>query len=125
MTARSPFVVVIDRYPDTVEMLVAALSLDGMQAFGTSDDDPVAVETFVAQHDPSVVIYDVQPPYGHSVAAFRHLRRALPNVPVIITTTDGHRLDGTFDEDEVQDVVLKPCNLARLLDEVRSLAAPV
>lgn len=120
MSHTSP-VAVFNDIPDTVEMLIQALRGAGLHAaVGATTQDGFDVAAFIREHDPSVVLFDINPPYAKSLEKFRRLRAdAFPRLPVFLTTTDGHHLERWLEPGEVRGVFRKPCDVERLAEAIR------
>ena len=76
--ASTDMVAVFNSSPDTVEMLRFVLQQAGLVVASAFTfelrDGKVDLITFMTQHAPSVVLYDVAPPYDANWALFERLR---------------------------------------------------
>jgi|ERR671935_273118 hypothetical protein len=55
----------------------------------------VDVETFLRQHDPSVVVYDIAPPYDANWQLFQHICRmdAMRDRRIVLTSTNARHVE--------------------------------
>jgi DNA-binding response OmpR family regulator len=118
MSDRPPVVAVINTSPDVVDMLRLSLEHAGfvvVSAFTFEIRDGVTdVENFVRQHRPSVILYDIAPPYEASWQLFRHIRamEVMKGRRFVLTTTNARqvqKLVGTAEE--IHEIVGKPYDL--------------
>ena len=98
------------------EALSTALDIDDYQEAANGRE---AIER-AEESKPDLIILDVSMPEMDGITAARHLKRCLPEVPIILFTMHDLGRDGarTFGVDAV---VSKPDGLAKLSDEVQSL----
>lgn len=94
-----PVVAILNSNDDTVEMLRTMIETQGMVAVtahiadlrrGTFD-----FAAFIAEHDPTVVIYDIPPPYDRNWLFFQHLR-GMPSMKgrkFVVTRTNPARVE--------------------------------
>jgi CheY-like chemotaxis protein len=87
---RSPVVAVINTNPDLIELLKARIEAAGFVVLIMHIADIRAgldVEAVLAQHDPSVIVYDVVMPYDRNWQFLEHLRATIfKNRQFVITT---------------------------------------
>ena len=125
----APIVVAIfNTSPDTIDMLRLAFEHAGMIVVTgkTFDirDGVLDVERFLEHHDPSVIVYDVAPPYEANWNLLSHLRSrpAVEGRRVIVTTTNAKYVTPLADGEPVHEIVGKPYDLGRLVESIRIAA---
>jgi CheY-like chemotaxis protein len=87
-----------------------------------------AVRTFVANHRPDVIVFDVSFPYDHNWQRCRefHDVHDTRQIPVVLTTTNIDALAEMVGATPALEIVGKPYDLQRLADAVeRALRATV
>jgi CheY-like chemotaxis protein len=111
-------VAIFNTSPDTIDMLREAFRHSGLTVVSayTYDirDGAVDLESFVRQHQPRVVVYDIAPPYDENFKLFLHLRStpALAGRPIVVTSTNAphvQRLAGG--NEQVYEIIGKPYDL--------------
>jgi DNA-binding response OmpR family regulator len=122
MVERPPVVAVINTSPDVVDMLRLALEHAGhvvVSAFTHEIREGVVdVGQFVRQHDPSVVLYDIAPPYDSNWQFFLHVRamESMQGRAFILTTTNVRHVGKLAGKDEtLLEIVGKPYDLDRIV----------
>jgi DNA-binding NtrC family response regulator len=127
MSDATPTVVaVINSTSDVVDMLRIVLQDAGfvvVTAF-THDirDGRVELDQFMA-HRPSVVVYDVAPPYQANWKLFQHIRRleAMQDCAFVLTSTNVARVRKMIQTGEpFYEIVDTPYDLDQLVDAVRN-----
>jgi hypothetical protein len=84
-------------------------------------DGAVDIETFVRQHQPQVILYDVAPPYDANWLLFLHIS----NIPVmkgryfILTTTNERHVRDLAGDKPLHEIVGKPYDLGVLVTTVK------
>ena len=129
MSGRPPVVAIFNTSPDTVEMLRIVLERAGFVVFGAYSydmrDGKIDISALVEQHDPHVIIYDVAPPYERNWRLFQHLctMPALRGLKFLITTTHvRHVREVAGEGPELFEIVGKPYDLQKIVDEVKKLS---
>ena len=124
---KPPVVAVINSTPDIIDMLRVAFEGAGIVTVGTFThavrDGEVDIETFMRQHDPRVILYDIAPPYPNNWLLFQHIA----NLPVmkgkhfILTTTNKAHVEklATGTKLPIFEIVGTPYDIEQLVDEVR------
>lgn len=126
MEPELPVVAVFNTSPDTIDLLRFVLEKAGLvvvTAF-TFDlrDTKVNLESFVRQHRPKVVVYDVAPPYAENWRLFQHIRQspALAGMKYVITTTNPiHVGKLAGEETPLYEIIGKPYDLGLVVQAVR------
>jgi DNA-binding response OmpR family regulator len=85
----------------------------------------VDLDTFLQQHRPDVVVYDLAPPYEANFRLFQHVcaMRSMRKVSVVLTSTNPERateMAGT--NARVYEVVGKPYDLDQIIAAVKQAA---
>jgi CheY-like chemotaxis protein len=78
--------------------------------------------TYVEQHDPAVIVYDVAPPYDRNWQFLQHLRSRPPLVGrqfVITTTHAGHVREVVGRDAHVYEIVGRPFDLEEIVRAVK------
>ncbi len=85
----------------------------------------VDIETFLRQHQPNVVIYDIAPPYEANWRLFQHVCR-LPSMKaceIVLTSTNASRVTDLVGRDRrIYEIVGKPLDLDQIISAVKSAA---
>lgn len=130
MTSRPPVVAILNSNDDTVEMLRALLESEGIVAVSAHVSDlrrgQLDFSGFIAEHAPSVVIYDLVPPYDRSWLFLEHLR-SLPLMEkrkFVLTSTNPARVKQIAGhEAEIFEIIGKPYDLERIIQAVKGALA--
>jgi DNA-binding response OmpR family regulator len=119
-------VAVINTSPDVVEMLRLVLQQAGFVVVTamTHDirDGVTDLETFVRQHEPRVVVYDIAPPYDANWMLFEHIRAmdVMQGRTFVITTTNTRHVEKLAGRDyRIYEVVGKPFDLDQVVQATR------
>lgn len=128
MTHNAPVVAVFNTSPDTVELLRVVLQHAGfvvVSAF-TFDirDGRVDVEAFLRHTNPSVVVYDIAPPYDANWALFQALRTnsTLQQYRYVITSTNAPYVQRLAGDVHVHEIIGKPYDLNEIVAAVQMAA---
>jgi CheY-like chemotaxis protein len=126
MPVPPPVVAVINTSPDVVDMLRLAIERAGIVVVSALTHEIreglVDLESFVKQHQPQVVVYDIAPPYTSNWTLFQHLRNRPPlkDRTFILTSTNAHHVrDLAGSDTKVYEIVGKPFDLDELVQAVR------
>ena len=118
----SPLVAVFNSSPDTIEMLRVVLQHAGFVVASAFTyelrDGIVDVASFMKQHQPEVVIYDVAPPYDANWALFLRLRQnpALCDCQFVVTSTNAGYVQQLAGRDQrVYEIIGKPLDLDKIV----------
>jgi hypothetical protein len=108
---------------DTIDMIQGLLTEDGDKQtliwchFADLKKGIVDFGTYIEQHNPEVVIFDLSPPYDQNWTFFKTMRDAteMQGRGIVLTTTNKARLDEVLGEDShALEVVGKPKDLAQI-----------
>jgi CheY-like chemotaxis protein len=119
-------VAVFNTNDDVVELLRLWLEQAGFVVVSAHVDaikrGEVDLAQFVTQHRPSVIVYDIPPPYDRQWAFLAHLRQhVLQDRTFVLTTTNERRLREIVHTDEdVHEIIGKPYDLDVILNAVRN-----
>ena len=121
-----PLIAVFNSSDDLVELLRILLEANGFVVVTGHIDDlrkgRLDLQSFVAQHRPAAVLYDLIPPYDRHWAFVDHLRQtsALRDIPFVLTSTNARmarELAGR--SDHVIEVLGRPFDLEEILGALR------
>jgi len=124
-----PVVAILNTSEDTIDMLRLILEKAGcivVAAFTNHlRDGRIDFEHFVRQHQPTVVVYDVAPPYEQNWRLFQHFRTrpVCRDVPFVLTTTNAAHVKALAGaEHPLHEIVGKPYDLKELVRRVKRAA---
>jgi CheY-like chemotaxis protein len=129
VTQSPPVVAVFNSNDDTVELIRAWFERDGILVVSAHIDavkrGSVDLRSFVEQHKPAAVLFDIAPPYDRSWLFVQHLMSTSPlaGLPTVFTTTNEQRVRDVAGPAEVIELVGKPYDLGILLERVKSVTA--
>ncbi|MBA2303833.1 MAG: hypothetical protein H0W08_14535 [Acidobacteria bacterium] len=129
MAQRLPVVALINSTPDVIDMLRIAFEQAGFVVVSTFTylirEGDVDLESFLAQHRPDVIVYDIAPPYKSNWQLFLQLR-AIPGFndrPVVLTSTNPTRVQQFAQTAQaVFEIVETPYEVMKLVDTVAHAA---
>lgn len=119
-----PLVLIVDDYPDALDVWSLYLRSQGFQVKTASDgEDAIAIAT---AHLPDVVVLDLDLPGKSGIEVAAHLRadRATRHIPLIAAT--GHSHSAELDQARAAGfdaVIVKPCEPGHLVSELRHFIA--
>ena len=126
---RPPVVAIINSTDDVVEMLRMSFEQAGLVVVSAHIDaikrGATSLATFVSEHDPNVIVYDLVPPYERSWRFVEHLRASemMAGRRFVITSTNAklaRELSGTTED--VYEIVGKPYDIDQITQAVREAA---
>jgi DNA-binding NtrC family response regulator len=118
-------VAVINTSPDIVDMLRVALEHAGVVVVSALTheirDGQLDVESFIQQHDPKVVVYDVAPPYEANWRLFEHIAQlpALRKRQFVMTSTNAPHVEKLARGTRIFEILGKPYDIDQIVDAVR------
>ncbi len=130
VTRNGPAVVaVLNTSPDVVDMLRHVFEAAGYVVVSLLTyqvrDGQVELESFLHQHQPDVVVYDIAPPYEPNWRLFRHIA-ATPSMrhrEIVLTSTNPGRVRQLVDTTQpIYEIIGKPFDLDEIVNAVREAA---
>jgi CheY-like chemotaxis protein len=119
-------VAIVNTTPDAIEMLRHVLTAAGfvVVACYTHEirDGKVDLESFIRQHRPSVIAYDLAPPYAANFQLFKHVRSmpAVQECQFVLTSVNVSNVTPLVGRDErVYEVVDREEDLMTLVQAVK------
>jgi DNA-binding NtrC family response regulator len=119
-------VAVINSTEDVVDMLRIAFETAGFVVVSALTyevrEGRVDMERFIVQHQPSVVVYDIAPPYEANWQLFQHVAAmpVLKGRQFVITSTNARQVERIAGpQQHVYEVVGKPYDLGLLVQAVK------
>ena len=129
MTTRPDVVAVMNTSKDTTDLLRVVLEQAGfvvVTAFTHAvRDGDVDLESFMRQHRPKVVVYDIAIPYEQNWRLFQHIRSrpACEGVFFVLTTTNAAQVATIAGpEQDLYEILGKPYDLNLVVEAVRGAA---
>jgi CheY-like chemotaxis protein len=123
---RPDSVAVFNTNDDVVELLRMVIEQAGFAVVTGHIDDikrgQLDLQTFVEQHDPKVIVYDIGPPYDRSWTFLEHLRNRPPlqGRQFVLTTTNIARVrEAVGPAENVFEIVGKPFDLDVIVRAVK------
>jgi DNA-binding response OmpR family regulator len=123
-----PTVALFNASDDTVEMVERMLATMGISCltachFTDLKKGTVDFNTYLAIHNPVVVIFDISPPYGENWEFFKTMRdsMAMERRGLVLTTTNKIRLDEIVGDDSCAiEIVGKPYDLQQITNAIEA-----
>jgi DNA-binding NtrC family response regulator len=131
MTRQTKVVAVVNTSPDTVDLLRFVFEHAGYTVVSAFTwelrDAKVDVESFMHQHAPDVVVYDIAPPYEENWRLFKHFCGLPINQgrQFVITTTNAKHVKAIAGEGPtLHEVIGKPYDLGLIVKAVEKAIGP-
>ncbi len=129
MAYRPIVAAVFNTSPDLVDLVRRAFEPAGIVVVSLLTfqirEGGVNVESFLREHDPKVIVYDIAPPYEANWQLFLHVRglRSMRSRKIVITSTNRKYVEELAGRDEtIYEIVGKPYDLGRLVQAVKEAA---
>lgn len=125
MTGEKPTVAVINSSDDTIEMLQASLQHHGFTSVVSAHVNDLRkgredFVTFLTEHDPRVLIYDVSIPYDRNWEFLQELLalEEMRGRSVVITTTNKEVLESLVGPTNAFEIHGKPYDIEQIVSSV-------
>ncbi len=124
--AKKPLVAVLDASKDLINMLTETLEMEGYDTvshyvfkFRRGDKD---ILSFLNEHKPQVIVYDIAIPYMENWQFFKHVREIVGNdCKFILVTTNKKVLDDLVGEERGSlEIMGKPFDFDAFLEAVKT-----
>jgi DNA-binding response OmpR family regulator len=127
---RKPLVVALfNTSPDLIELVRSAFEPAGIVVVSLMTyqirEGGVEIKNFLSHHDPSVVVYDVAPPYESNWQLFLHIRSldSMKGRKIVLTSINRKHVEKLAGRDTtIYEIVGKPYDLNRLVQAVKEAA---
>jgi len=121
-----PVVAVINSTPDIVDLLRLAVEKEGFVAVTALTfeirDGKTDLDHLIQQHQPTVIVYDIAPPYDANWKLFQHVA-AMPVMKgrqfVLTSTNRAHVEKIAGPQEHIYEIVGKPFDLAEIATAVK------
>jgi DNA-binding NarL/FixJ family response regulator len=127
--ARRPIIAVFNSSNDTVELLRIVLEEEGFQTvvghIPELKKGELDLVSFIEHHAPTVIVYDISPPYDANWTFLRLVRssEAAQGRRFVITTTNKPALDKLVGPTDALEIIGKPYDLRQVVVAVRNALA--
>lgn len=126
MVASPTVIAIVNTNPDLVRLLRVNLEAAGFVVFVIHIEDiklgTANVDSFLDQHDPRVIVYDVAVPFDQNWRFLDHLRTAtgFKGRYFVLTSVNARRLEQLIgNEETVYEVVGEPTEVEQVVRAVR------
>jgi DNA-binding response OmpR family regulator len=125
MSLHSHVIGVFNTSEDVTDLLRIAFELAGfvvVTAFtNLLRDGQVDLETFMRQHRPKIIVYDIGVPYEQNWQLFEHIRGApaCDGVTFVLTTTNVRHVRQLAGSEPLHEIVGKPYDIDEIVNAVK------
>ena len=111
--------------PDLVDLVRRAFEPAGIVTVSVLThqirEGAVDIDSFIRQHDPHVIVYDIAPPYDANWALFLHICRmdGMRHRQFVVTSINAKHVEALTSGQSVYEIVGKPYDLDRLVHAVK------
>jgi CheY-like chemotaxis protein len=120
----APLIALIEPDEAVLALLAEVLDSEGLHSVCWPTDTVPTLDglcAFLTEHAPAVALLDIPPPYAMNWQFTRLVLRRLPELAVVVTTTDPAALANLPGNDGRVPILTKPFQLEMLLATVRRL----
>jgi DNA-binding NtrC family response regulator len=129
MTSKGVVAAIFNTSPDIIDLVRRALEPAGIVTVSVLTyqirEGAVDVDSFIRQHNPDVIVYDVAPPYETNWQLFQHIceMQVMAGRKFIVTSTNATHVEQLAEGRPVFEIIGKPYDLDRLVHAVKDAAS--
>jgi CheY-like chemotaxis protein len=119
---KSRIIAIFNSSPEVLELVRDSLQQAGFQAVVGQVDDlkrgRLDMLTFVEEHHPDVIVYDVAPPYDTNWTFLRLMRnsKVMQGRAFVVTTTNKRALEDLIGPNDAVELLCKPYDLQQIVN---------